>query len=474
MLEVLGDLLQRSLQTADQQPEETWDPRSRLFPKALEAYDDPSRHRVWPTGRGGAKTTTGQMVEVADALATPGCAVLYISDTIGRAKAVAWPDFMELAEETRGKVNQAELTITWENKSRLFCTGADNQKLFNRKRGIKKVKTVFFDEAQDWNPDLLKYAITKVFMPRLGDLEKVHGIKGRIIVAGTGTKDDGYFYEIATKPELGFSRKTWTQWDNPHIADPDGEFAAACQALGVGPDDPGIRREFFAEFNSGGDLQIFQKVTVIPRAQLPTTDLRLVVGVDFGTVDAAAAAVWLWSPYFPKPVQVSSTREFGLSGSEQVRFARQVAAEAREMYQTQSKPVIVGDGGGLGKALIMDLQESERAWEVIPAEKQDKVPNIRIMAGDLRTGAAAICDDMQEFLTALKRPEWHPEHRGERIRGHMPDAIDASYMAYRYVKERFRYLGAKKEETPDERHDRERLERISQNEQRNSQEGDEF
>lgn len=435
-----------------------YDPRPRLFPAALAGFDDPTRHRAWRWARGSAKTTTGQYAHLEAAMATPRVATVYLSDTIGRAKAVVWDELVEWALPLGGKSNANDLVIRFPNRSRIFVTGADKIKTFNRKRGIKRLVFVHFDECQDWEPEVLKYAVTKVFMPRLGDVEKLYGFKGRILLSGTGMKDAGYFHDVCTKPEFGFGVTTATQWDNPHLADPDGEFREACQGAGalcielppeqwvasrfpggrprkVDSPDPMVRREFFAEFNSGGSLQVFQGTPVlVPRSSLPTRDLQLVVTADYGTVDACAVGAWLFSRHDQRKYLVEARREVGLSASRQVSFVRQCALEWRERYQPTFQPTLVGDGGGLGKALIMDLQEAEGAWDVEAAEKQDKVPNIRIMAGDMRDGAWAVVEDLKWFADLLKGPEWDPEHVGEKLKGHMPDEIDMAYMGYRKAK----------------------------------------
>lgn len=446
---VLEELLRRSAKT--------FDPRGRLTPKAIEALNDPTRHRAWPAGRGAAKTTTAQWALIEAALSTPKCACVYLSDTIGRAKAVVWDELVEWSAAFGGKANHAELLIRFPNGSRIFVTGADSLKLFNRKRGIKRIKLVVFDEAQDWESAILEYAVTKVFMPRLGDLQAAHGIKGRIIIAGTGAAEAGYWFNVCSDPAFGFGvTRGWDQWSNPHIADPEGEFRDTCKANGVEVIDltepiyacPGarprwvdcndamIRREFFAEFNAGGALQIFKPpFMLVPRALVPTGDVMLVICGDFGTVDAAAAGCWLLTRHDPRLWFVRVTRETGLSASKQVKLVRDFAHACELEYKPMVPPIIVGDGGGLGKALILDIQESERAGDVMPAEKTDKVPNMRLLAGALRDAEAVIVEDLKEFVKELRLPEWHPDHVGEKIRGHVPDQVDACYMGFRKARQ---------------------------------------
>jgi len=461
-----------------------WDPRPGLFPVALEMFEDPTRHRAWPCGRGSAKTTTGGTGLVWDALQTPGCAVIYAADTAGRAEANEWRHLKDLAEETGGKTNLSKLTIEWPNKSILYCTGADSDKIFNRKgRGMKFMKSVHLDECQDWRPEVLRYAVTKVFGPRLGDLEAQHGVKGRITMSGTGTMDSGFWYDVCHNTALGFGVTRADQWGNPHIKDPDGEFRAACKVEGVecieltvpvysriggrprwvDCADPMMRREWFAEFNSGGVLQIFPVALAlrVPRACLPTRDVCLVICIDFGTVDACSVGCWLYSRHDPFAYFVETHKKTGLSGSQQVEYGREWGRKWVAKYKPSETPVLVGDGGGLGKALIMDIKAAEGMWEVDAAEKSDKVPNIRFMAGDMRTGYARFVDDLpQEFFDTMKRPKWKDGHVGELIDGHMPDELDACYMGQRKVKELHFYEPPPPPEDPEvvlERKIRERM-----------------
>ncbi len=441
-----------------------FDPRPLLFEKSLEAYCDETRHRVWACGRGAAKTTTAQLWLLATALTYDGCTVVIIANTAIRAKDITWPDFVRWNNEFHlgGETNKTTGTITFPNGSRLMVSGADRPELFDRKRGLKKLAAVVFEECQDWEPGRLEYAATKVFGPRLGDVEKEFGIKGRMLFIGTGTKTRGFFYRAFSDPSLGFGAKRWTQWDNPHIADAQGEFEAACKLTGVDPKDPDelTRREWFAEFNDGSSsLQIFRvaPVCLVPRAAVPTgKDIRLVIAGDYGTIDAAAAACWLYTPRDPRRYLVRATKEYGLGSSGQVKFVRDFAAQMRAEYRPVYTPHVVGDGGGLGKALMMDLKATERASEVESAEKGDKVPNFRMLAGELRTGTSVIVDDLKEIIEEFKIPEWHPDFVGEKIRGHVPDQIDAASYGWRKAKELHTYAAPAPEVDEEEARERKR------------------
>ena len=333
-----------------------FDPRGRIFPAALQAYDDPTRHRAWRASRGAAKSTTGEYVLLASALQIPRCAVIYMSDTADRAKMMVWGELVEWAAPLGG--TPLGDVIYFPNGSRLFVTGADSIKLFDRKKGIKRIYVVFLDECQDWKSEVLKYAVTRVFMTRLGDLEKSHGVKGRILMAGFGGRDTGYWHDVCTDPELGFGVTRWTAWDNPHIADPDGEFAATCKAAkaeivtlkepvfshpGSRPrwldtPDPGMRREFFAEFNSGGKLQIFPvalaRLIKRERCSPPATCAWWSAPTSAPSTPVRAVC-WLFTQYDPLPYLVA--------GEEGVRAVRQPADPFRPEFAAECVAEIQAD-----------------------------------------------------------------------------------------------------------------------------------
>lgn len=440
---------------------EPYDPRPRLFPAALAGYDHPARHIAWPWARGSGKTSTGQEMHAAIGTAVPRCATIYMSSTALRAVESTWDDWIEIAQRAKGRPYKSPAYhVRWlTSGARTLVTGADRIGMFDRKRGVKKIAFVHLDECQDWESSVLEYAVTKVFAPRLGDLEKQYGIKGRLLLSGTGGSDvKANFWRRVAAGETDIAVVAGiTQWDNPHIADPEGEFIQACGLAGtkwrqltepirskhggrdrwVDTDDQLSRREWFAEFNGGGPLQIFTLggTSKCRRDELPTRDVYMVIGADFGTVDKAAAVCWLYSPHDPVPKLARWDEEAGLSNNGQVRFVRRFTEECIREYKPVEEPYVEGDGGSLGKGLIMDLQEAEGGWEIEAAEKQDKVPNVRTLAGDLRAGTCQIVDDLEGLLDRLKVPRWHPDHVGDKIAGHMPDAVDAALYGYRKVKE---------------------------------------
>lgn len=441
-----------------------YDPRPHLTPAGRMVHALKARHLALRAGRGFGKTTLGQEMHAEIGTTMRGCSTVYMSTTAQRAVEATWDDFEEIAQRAGGRPYKSQPHyIRWlVTNGRTHVTGADRIELFNRKRGIKKIAFVHLDECQDWESDVLEYAVTKVFSPRLGDLEAEFGWKGRIMLTFTGAvkSKKSFLYRICHDPDPDgeiVAIGDLTQWENPHIADPDGEFISACRLARVpwrrldepvlskhggrprwvDTDDEMTRREWFAEFNSGGNLQVFKvpDAALVKRADLPRGRVtQMITAWDWGTIDACAGACWLTYEHDPRPYWVESVAQTGLSAAQQVRYARETTAAWAEKYKPQEEPYFIADGGGLGKAFIIDVKEAEGAWEVEAAEKQDKVGNVRIMAGDLRNAAFGICDDLVDLLDELPLPTWDPDAVGDKLKGHMPDKIDAGYMGYRKVK----------------------------------------
>jgi hypothetical protein len=297
----------------------------------------------------------------------------------------------------------------------------------------------------------------------MDDNVKAHGWEVRFLLSGTGGKDDGYWHG-ACQPENGWKVSHATQWDNPYAGNPDKTFRKTCQDAQpkievielsepipspysdgqprhVTTDDKETKREWFAEFNSGGRLQIFQHIELIDRRLVPDSWDCLIVGADFGTVDKCAGVAWAFQRHFPQPVLLRYKEEVGLSNSRMVRFHRQFGEECEREYRPKNGVQLIADGGGLGKGNVMDIQETEQAWDVRATQKgvYSVAVKLRVLSGDLKDGAALVCDDLKGWIKSAKGMEWHPDHHGERVRGHTPDKIDAAKDSYYEVKKQHTY-----------------------------------
>lgn len=413
-----------------------------LTEKQLEVYQDDTRHRVLVGGRGSGKTAIGCCELLRAALETPKCHVIYFSTTIKRGLVTVFDRLKELNSEhhLNGEVKESG-TITFPNGSKVIVTGAETKKHIDRFRGVQRIAFVHFDECQDQNHELLEYGVGSVFLPRLND----PGVRGRLLLSGTGSKPKGYYHRAFTDKRLGFGKHHWLYTDGPDPVAAEEGLLEALTTLGVGIDDNYIRREFWGEFNAGGVGQILKPADAcfIRRADIPATLDTFVIAADFGTVDACAIHVTGFTTQLPDLYTMETNRAYALGAADQVRFVRETIAR----YKSMGRVYVVGDGGGLGKALVIDLQKTEQFYQVEPAEKANKVPAMRNLAAALATGKFKVPLEEQGFIDDLQVPEWDPDHHGERIRGHVPDKVDAALYGYRKALTIHRYKVAQAEPT---------------------------
>lgn len=406
-------------------PQTAFDPRPLLRGAQVEAYADPTRHRAWKAGRRGGKTTLAEYVMLEAATTTERCVVVYLSTTINRAVKTVWDELKDLNRDhgLGGLVSEQDNDFHFPNGSVLYVSGAETKKLVDRWRGPKRIKLFVLDEFQDWPDDLRRYAIGSVVIPALADL------KGRMLICGTGGAPRGHWHQITSDKSLGYGVKRWTIFDNPAIPDPQGEVEAACKSRGVGMEDPSIRREYFGEDTEDSTRQIFVARPTCKADEVPK-GAQHIISADFGTVDACAVVVYAFAATDPRLYIVEGGRRTGLGASDQVKFVRAYVERYRRTLAG-----VVGDGGGLGKALILDLQAAEKFFEIEPALKANKVPAVRLLRDGLRSGAVVIVETEAELAEALREPEWHPDHIGEKVNGHMPDLVDGALYGYRKASE---------------------------------------
>lgn len=406
---------------------------------------DTARWQAWPAGRGAGKTRGAAYALLAAATAQPRVQVYYVSTSIKRAVATIWDDVAQLNADLKlgGTPNLTTHTLRFPNGSKLVVTGVENKTMANDLRGRQRCALWFLDEAQDWANDLLRYFYESVIYPRLGD------VRGGVVFAGTGGPPRGYWYERTLDAE--YSQHTATAFDNP--AAPPGEIRElvdkACRDRGVTISDPSIQREFFAKFMADATRQIFSyedRRNGYDVTDLPQGKWRYAIAGDFGTVDATAVHVWGFVDGSPHLWMIESEAKRGLGASEQVALVRDVVAR----YRARGAVVgVVGDPGGGGKGLIVDLQQQFDV-DIVGAEKTQKAAACMLMRDALRNGTIRIPRTAKEFIEDLQSPEWDPDDIGKTIKGHMPDRIDAALYAFRLAAENHRFSPPKLKPTEEQ------------------------
>jgi hypothetical protein len=230
-----------------------YDPDLDLYDLQRTRVGDPSRWQAWPAGRRSGKTNAAEKLLIKVGTAQERVQVYYVSTSIKRAVATVWDELVEVNRSRKlgGVPNYSVHTLTFGNGSKVVVTGVESKAMANDLRGRPRIALWFIDECQDWPEELLRYFYDNVVYPSLAD------VKGRVVLAGTGGKPRGFWYEVATgkvandnpgvSAGLEFTRfDAWTPLQNPHL--PEGEakglIAKACRERGGDESLPSIQREF--------------------------------------------------------------------------------------------------------------------------------------------------------------------------------------------------------------------------------------
>lgn len=170
--------------------------------------------------RRSAKSFTGGLYLVSEALKHPNCNVLFIGLTRASAKAIIWKDILRVLDRKhnlRAKPNQTELTLTLPNGSVIAVTGVDADEDEMNKLLGRKYRLVVIDEASMYTIDL-RNLVYGVLGPAMTD-PSAQGERGTICLMGTASDfPRGLFYDVTTKAEPGWKLFEWTAHDNPHVA----------------------------------------------------------------------------------------------------------------------------------------------------------------------------------------------------------------------------------------------------------------
>jgi len=192
-----------------------FDLKSVCFDKQYEFITDPWRLKALFCTRRAAKSYTGGVYLIYEALSTPGCNCLYLGLTRLSAKGIMWKDVLKDIDRKNDlgmDFHGTELTATLPNDSIIWLAGADSDETEMEKLLGKKYRLVVIDESASFTIDLrrLVYGILK---PATVDNQ------GSICLLGTsGNLTKGLFFDITNKAEPGWKLFEWTAFDNPFVA----------------------------------------------------------------------------------------------------------------------------------------------------------------------------------------------------------------------------------------------------------------
>ena len=335
-------------------------------------------------------------------------------------KRIYWSALQRLndAFELGIKFQFQELTATFPNGSRIFFVGGDNWAEIEKLRG-GRYHGAIVDECKSFPLGIFEALLQDVLEPAL------MGQAGQLYLIGTpGDQLVGEFYLATCEPPVlrgeRWSNKLytgqpiqagdsalwsfhrWTLRDNdvPFVDPKTGKtFTLWDKALtikadrGWGDDHPTWRREYLGDWvASDGRLVYRYRPHVhdyIPCAdtrwglpeRVAKSDLRRVIGFDFGTRDGTAIVVWAYSTTEPDLWELYSEKRVAQPGQ---KLTVGAIADWYKEVEAEYGPFEgwPADWAGLG-TMVMDTLGDEHGVYLEPAEKREKNDHIELFNSDL-------------------------------------------------------------------------------------------
>lgn len=348
------------------------------FKQQLEFINDGSRLKALFCTRRAAKSFTGGLYLIREAINHPGTNHLFIGLTRQSAHGIIWKDILRELDrryQLNIKFNETLLTATLPNGSVIWVTGADTDEQEMNKLLGKKYKLVILDEASMFsiNVHQLVYGILK---PATADQ------RGTICLLGTSSNlTRGLFYDITTKREPGWSLHEWTAFDNPHVKIQWGEELDDIRTnrpLFMGT--PLFKQWYLNQWVIDEDAKVYKfdqrrnSTPFLPQLDIP---YRYVLGVDLGhSPDPSAFVVGAYSETLPTLYIVHSEFKLGMDVTE-------VSNRIKELDKTYKFDAKIIDGSM--KMAIAEMNTRHHVG-VIPADKAGKEHWINLLNSDLIQG----------------------------------------------------------------------------------------
>lgn len=357
----------------------SFDLRRFCFKEQLDFITSPATFKTGVCSRRSGKTIACAADLTDTALRHDGVVCLYITLSRKNAKRIIWPELLKLNREFNlgGRLNETDLSITFPNKSVIYCSGAKDKSEIENFRGLP-LKKVYVDECQSFR-SYIEELIDDVLSKALFDYN------GTLCLIGTpGMVPAGYFYDCSHSSQ--WANFKWTMFQNPHLEKKSGKpvlelVEADCSRMGVAMDHPKIQRECYGKWVVDGESLVF-KYDGLRNGYIERPILigawEYVIGVDIGFDDADAIGVIGWHPKAKEVylVEEKVTRKQGIT---------ELVEQIDHLIKKYNPLKVVMDTGGLGKKIAEEIRK-RYAIPIHAAEKARKFEYIELLNDALRTG----------------------------------------------------------------------------------------
>lgn len=434
-----------------------------LFDKQLAFDRDRARRKAAFCTRRAGKTDLVPKRLVKRLWSEPESIRVFLAITRIRARELIWRPLEILNEKYSLGLDMREqaAVVRFPNHSELRLRGADDKREAGKGRG-DKLHGVDIDEAQTFDPEVLRTMIDDVYGPTLED------VLGDMNVYGTpGVVCAGEWYEM-TRPDVEQRRKGWSvhEWgvlDNPFMAHMKARLPELKIERGWADDNPTYLREWCGRWVNDSSALFYRyddarNGHAFPEEHFIGGRWRHVLGWDLGLRDEMALVVWAFEPKTRDVYEAFSWKKNDITSDEVVDEVRKLEKRG---YNFLNK---VADTGGLG-ALVVDEVGKRTGMHFDAAKKTEKGAHVELFNDDLLTGRAKLrrgSPYAREIAVLPKDPETPEDKWPEEDSRFANHCCDAGLYAWR---EALHYLHRPTEPPPPKMNDPEWHEWNSQRQQ---------
>ena len=386
------------------------------FPKQAAFIRDPARRKFAFTTRRAGKSEGAARYLLKEAFENPGTQVLYVGLTRGSAKAIMWVPILKRLSREWGldvRWNEVELTGLLPNGSLLRLAGADANDNERQKLLGQRNKLVVLDECSSFRGGV-RELVWDVLRPTLVDE------LGTMACIGTpGEVAAGWFYEVTTGQDPGWSGHTWTTHDNPYMAQNFCIELAELKRMDPNIEQkPWYRRQYLGEYVTDTENLVYHFDSKLNTAEaLPGGRWTYGLGIDLGWNDDTAFVLIAWQENDPNLYIIDAYSEPKMTFDRVDSFVRS--------YHEQCGTIahIVIDNAA--KQSVEDMRH-RFGWNFIPAQKSGKNDHIGLMNNDLHSGRIKLLPEAEPLVAEWGNLVWRrdklPPQEDPSCQNHMSDA----------------------------------------------------
>lgn len=402
------------------------------FSQQTNFIKDPAKLKALFCTRRAAKSYTGGLYMIKEALENPSVNCLFIGLTRASAEGIVWKDILKEIDKKHHlniSFNQTKLTATLPNGSVCWATGVDADEDEMNKLLGKKYKLVILDEASMYSVNLhqLIYGVLK---PAVADQ------RGTICMMGTSSNIiKGLFYDITNKIEPGWSLHTWTAFDNPYVAKQWQEELDEIKASRPLFMNTSLYKQWYLnQWVVDEDKLVYKyKADLNDYLNLPYYQYgswSYVLGVDLGYEDASAFTICAFHENDPILYIIETSKQSKMDITD--------VANRIKFFQTKYPQIYKVIIDGANKQAVEEMQK-RHGIALTAADKTGKSDFIEIMNAELIQGkikvnlqlATDLIDEWKSLVWKLEGDQISiPRKENEACQNHL---TDATLYAWRYA-----------------------------------------